>query len=319
MKGAVIINEVNITFQQIETFLTVAKHLSLSKAAEAMYVSQPALSKTLQRFEEGVGFPLFTRSNQGISLTEEGRTLYLTVKPMYEQVTRVVLSIRSAAGAARRVLHIGVVLDYDASEEFRPMKALVAEFEKRRPDITVLETMFGERDLRQSLEFGNIDLAFAPAAAMESSPSVAVRPLGKMDTYLIMSDKHPMASREAPDFAALGSEVFYSLPLTDSATDARAAAARCKRLGFAPRSVEFPPNSQTLLHAVRLGKGMSISRAYPELTQGEGIKRFQVPPELCGQEYAVVAYRTDRLSREARAFLDMIPGNAEPAREMAGK
>ena len=49
----------NITFQQMEAFLTAAKYLNLSKAADAMFVSQSALSKTLQRFEEGVELQLF--------------------------------------------------------------------------------------------------------------------------------------------------------------------------------------------------------------------------------------------------------------------
>jgi DNA-binding transcriptional LysR family regulator len=62
----------NITFQQIEAFLTVGRYLNMSRAAESLYISQPTLSKALQRFESGIGFTVFNRNNQGVSLTPQG-------------------------------------------------------------------------------------------------------------------------------------------------------------------------------------------------------------------------------------------------------
>ena len=57
----------NITFQQIEAFLTVGRYLNMSRAAESLYISQPTLSKALQRFENGIGFTVFNRNNKGIA------------------------------------------------------------------------------------------------------------------------------------------------------------------------------------------------------------------------------------------------------------
>jgi DNA-binding transcriptional LysR family regulator len=78
----------NITFQQIETFLTVAKCLNLSKAGETLYASQPSLSKTLKRFEEGVGMRLFKSSNQGMALTSDGEYLYSVLEPLYKTIDK---------------------------------------------------------------------------------------------------------------------------------------------------------------------------------------------------------------------------------------
>jgi DNA-binding transcriptional LysR family regulator len=56
----------SITFQQMEAFLTAAKYLNLSKAADAMFISQSALSKTLQRFEEGRGASAVYQEQPGV-------------------------------------------------------------------------------------------------------------------------------------------------------------------------------------------------------------------------------------------------------------
>ena len=73
----------DITSQQIEAFLTVARFLNMSQAARSLYVSQPTLSKTLKRFENRIGIPLFSRSNRGMVLTPQGKFLNKTLNPAY--------------------------------------------------------------------------------------------------------------------------------------------------------------------------------------------------------------------------------------------
>lgn len=61
-----------MNFKQLEQFMKVAKVGSITKAAEDLYISQPALSRTISSLEEELGFQLFTRTAQGISLTKAG-------------------------------------------------------------------------------------------------------------------------------------------------------------------------------------------------------------------------------------------------------
>lgn len=62
-----------MTQSQITYFLTVADTLSFSKAAAALFVSQPAVSKQVSLLEEELGLTLFDRTRQGVFLTEAGR------------------------------------------------------------------------------------------------------------------------------------------------------------------------------------------------------------------------------------------------------
>src|ERR1051325_3930525 len=60
---------------QIESFMTLARELNFSRAAEALHITQPALTKRIQSLEETLGQALFVRLHGGLELTESGRIL----------------------------------------------------------------------------------------------------------------------------------------------------------------------------------------------------------------------------------------------------
>ena len=68
-------------------FYTVAKTQNISKAAKELYISQPAISKSIQKLEESVGCKLFSRSSRGVVLTDEGKLLYEHVSEAFETLT----------------------------------------------------------------------------------------------------------------------------------------------------------------------------------------------------------------------------------------
>ena len=71
-----------------KAFYNVAKYKNLSKAAEALYISQPAISKSLSKLEEGLGVKLFERSSKGVALTEEGEVLYKHIEAAFENISK---------------------------------------------------------------------------------------------------------------------------------------------------------------------------------------------------------------------------------------
>ena len=60
-------------------FYTVANTKNISKAAKELYISQPAISKSIQKLEESLGTKLFERSSRGVALTDSGELLYTHV------------------------------------------------------------------------------------------------------------------------------------------------------------------------------------------------------------------------------------------------
>ena len=65
-------------------FYTVANAGNISKAAKELYISQPAISKSIQKLEDGLECKLFSRSSRGVVLTDEGRLLYDHVSEAFE-------------------------------------------------------------------------------------------------------------------------------------------------------------------------------------------------------------------------------------------
>ena len=68
-------------------FYAVANTGNISKAAKELYISQPAISKSIQKLEENIGVKLFERSSRGVTLTTEGELLYTHVKSAFETLT----------------------------------------------------------------------------------------------------------------------------------------------------------------------------------------------------------------------------------------
>jgi DNA-binding transcriptional LysR family regulator len=77
----------NQTLSSYRIFYTVANTGNISKAAKELYISQPAISKSIQKLEDSVGCRLFSRSSRGVVLTDEGKLLYEHVSSAFETLT----------------------------------------------------------------------------------------------------------------------------------------------------------------------------------------------------------------------------------------
>lgn len=75
-----------MNLQTLEYFIVAAKEKSISKAAEKLFVSQPALTKQIKRLEELLGFPVFNRLSNGITLTVKGEQFFKDIEPAINQL-----------------------------------------------------------------------------------------------------------------------------------------------------------------------------------------------------------------------------------------
>ncbi len=296
----------NITFQQIETFLTVAKCLNLSKAGETLYASQPSLSKTLKRFEEGVSMRLFKSSNQGMALTKDGEYLYSVLEPLYKSINKSIQIAQYNASTPLRVLRIVEPSSYDYTDDFNQLKDLVKAYENKFPDVVVQEHLCDFKELRQELEFGNADLVFTEDFGIRQIQDVSIRHLNHFELYIAISVKHPAAESDDLDPDALSDETLFTLPtLSSEQDDIDTQVEACRLMGFEPRRIEFMPNFPTLLHAVSQGKGICFCPHLINIRLDNDIRYY--PANLPELPSISVVWRTNKLSREAKNFINMLP------------
>ncbi len=98
--------EQNLNYYKI--FYEVAKNGNISKAAETLYISQPAVSKSITKLEQSLGHTLFTRSKKGVRLTEEGETLFQHLSSAFESIEVAEKTLKRIGQLGMGQLRIGV-------------------------------------------------------------------------------------------------------------------------------------------------------------------------------------------------------------------
>ena len=135
-------------------FYTVAHAGNISKAAKELYISQPAISKSIQKLEDGIGCKLFLRSSRGVTLTEEGELLYSYVKNAFETLTLGEEKLHRSIELGVGHLKIGV----SSTLGKYLLLPYLKEFIKRHPHISISITCQSTNDTLKLLEENKIDI-----------------------------------------------------------------------------------------------------------------------------------------------------------------
>lgn len=122
----------HITFRQLKVFESVARNLSFSRAAEELYLTQPAVSMQIKQLENNIGLPLFEQMGKKIFLTDAGRELHHYSRAISQQLVDMELALDELKGLERGKLNISVV---STANYFTPH--LLAKFCQRYSNVTV--------------------------------------------------------------------------------------------------------------------------------------------------------------------------------------
>jgi DNA-binding transcriptional LysR family regulator len=136
-------------------FAAVAAEGSLSRAAERLFVSQPALTKQIKQLEGQLGVQLFTRSRAGMTLTAAGQALDSRIPGMLAGWDQVLRETRAAASRAARVLRVGFM----SSAANEATQQIVAAFGRRRAGWRVDLQQAAWSDPTAGLAGGDVDAA----------------------------------------------------------------------------------------------------------------------------------------------------------------
>jgi DNA-binding transcriptional LysR family regulator len=297
----------NITFQQIETFLRITKYLNVSKAAEAMYISQPALSKTLQRFEEGLGLQLFMRGNKGVVLTTEGEYLYSKFEPLYDSVNAMIDAAHLLSGVPSKMIRFVQPATYDLSKSYDEIKKLIHDFGEENPNVLIVESLRDFKEMRQMIEFGNTDFFITQDFLLDGLQNISFKRVAEFKMYVMMSSAHPMAASNELDYTQLGDNIVYRVTAIEEQYDYKKTLDLCASLGFTPKKMEFLPNFQTLYHTILKNKGISICSQFDYIKSDPEFRYYPFPPGI-EKNFISVVWHTDRTTPEMRAFIRLLPG-----------
>ncbi|GIO22235.1 LysR family transcriptional regulator [Oceanobacillus sp. J11TS1] len=188
--------------KQLTYFKEVAKHKSVTKAAEQIHISQPALSKSIKSLEEELGTPLFIRTNKMIDLTDAGNVVLEYTQEISNLVDEMKLTLSDLTNLSVGQLNIG--LPPFIGSLFFP--DVMKKFHESYPNIKLDITEYGGARVVKSVEEGEFELGVAVLPLDERIFNVY--PIVKEEMKLIVHKDHPLASYEKVNVKDLRDEEF---------------------------------------------------------------------------------------------------------------
>lgn len=198
--------------RHLNHLLAIATHGSFNRAAAALNISQPALSKSIALLEHRLGVAVFDRSTRGSSLTPAGEILLRRARSLDMLMSDAAAEVRLLAGGVGGPLRVGatpsVMLDL--------MPSVVEEVTRRHGpcSISVVEGL--DDQMMPALLNGEIDLLIGPVGGLRPVPdSVVEQALCEDPFYLGVGADHPLAGRGSVALAELA-ETAWVLPMPGS-------------------------------------------------------------------------------------------------------
>ncbi|GAA2654069.1 LysR family transcriptional regulator [Streptomyces lunalinharesii] len=230
---------------------------SLTRAATALGLAQPALSAQLRRIERAFGGALFERGRYGVRATalgelvlERTRVVLPAVSELQREAARFALTRRDTERLRLGATH-GPLLG-----------ALVDRLADAAPDTTVTtHVSWSERELAELLADGRTDFALAGACGSAPPPGAAHlvwRDIAVDPIFVMLADAHPLAHQREVDLAALADEKWACVPGDGCFGDCFTVA--CARAGFSPRRM-YETDTASCAHLVQVGRAVGLCRA----------------------------------------------------------
>ena len=285
----------HLTLRQLKVFESVARNLSFSRAAEELYLTQPAVSMQIKQLEDSVDLPLFEQIGKRIYLTDAGHELYHYSRGISQQLADMELALDELKGLERGKLNISVV---STANYFAPH--LMAKFCQRYSSITVSLNVSNRETVLRHLADNLTDLAIMgqpPDDLDIASESFMENPL-----VVIAPPGHPLSKLRGIPVERLERETFL---VREPGSGTRSAMERF----FAAHHISINKGMETdtneaIKQAVRAGMGlgiMSLHTAELELETGR-LKILDVQDFPIMRHWHVVHRKNKRLSSVAQAF-----------------
>lgn len=233
-------------------FLVLAEELHFKRAAEKLFIVQPALSKQIKNLEEETGVKLFDRSKRKVELTEAGKYFRDEVSRLLKQLEQLNNRVRLVSEGELGEIRIGYV--GSCIHTFLP--DIISRLHEKYPNIHLyLDEMTSSAQLK-ALRSGALDLAFCRNPDL---PGRFGRQLVFDETFsIVLPGGHPLRNEDFRSVAQLENEAFILPKQSDGNDYFRLQLSICEEAGFTPNVVHETVHGHTALALVDQSFGISI-------------------------------------------------------------
>ncbi len=284
-------------FDQLETFLAVARLSSFSRAAEKRFRTQPAISSQIRALEEEVGARLLDRSGGKVSITSAGKLF----QKYAEETLEARKATLTAIAEAERVPRGEIIVGANEGTCLHILPEVFAEFKRQYPDVAVniKRSDYGkilESVIDNSVDFGVVSLPI-------NDPRLTVVLIHRDELVLIVPPNHPLAKMKSATLAEAAQSPLV-MPTAGHTRDALETLFHDRRLK--PRYAMELDSSELLKRFVAADVGVGfIARSHvQEDVRANVLAAVPVSDAQIRRDLALVFRKDKALSRAALAFID---------------
>jgi len=290
-----------VELAQLEAFLQVAHHRSFSRAAEALFLTQPSVTARIQSLEREIGERLFERTGRSVTLTDAGHAFI-------PHAQRALTAVQEGTDAIEAVRHgdVGSIrIGASSSIATYVLPAIFKHFRQERPRVHIHLTTGTTEDMLEKLIAGELHVAIT---RLTQHPEIESLHLYNDDLALVVSPSHPFAAKGRVTVAEAGREPF--LFFERSSSYHTLIYSMFLRVGVVPESVMELDSMEATKHMVEAGLGIAILPVVsidPECEAGT-LKRVDIRDmeQPAQREVGVHVLRNRAIAPPLRDFLKLV-------------
>ncbi len=287
-------NPETMNFLHLKYFQAVAKHEHITKAAQELNVSQPALSNTITRLEESLGIPLFTRQGRNIRLNSFGNAYLKRINKVFFELEKGKRELEEMVGAENGMISFATTFP-------SVLPHLLKDFLEIYPNAKFTQNQaFSEKEIIEQLKNQDIDLCLSTFPII--NPEIEWYPLIDEEIFLSVHKSHRFASRKSIHLLEAAEESFISITpeyyfrqLTDHF---------CRQAGFEPNIVYQLSEAGIIQGLVELNLGVTFTPiTYSKHSNLESIQ-LHIEEPICKRTIGLAWHKEHFMSHTVEEFIE---------------
>lgn len=290
-----------VSLRHFRFFVAVAETGQVSKAAAALFTSQPAVTEAIKRLETDIGVKLFNRSPKGVTLTYEG-VIFL------QHARNVLAAAVDAMLAPQQVQRdmageLTLACTHTVAGYF--VTPLLSRFRRIFPGIKVNLVEFARPEIERRILSGDLDLAVCLLSPLERGEDIETELLVRSKRRLWLPANHKLLDRKSISLRDIQAEPYIMLAIDDAEETTNS---YFRDAGLEPNVVFRTTSMEAIRNVVAEGFGVTIlsDMVYrPWSLDGVRLAAASISDAIPGMDIGLAWNRRSGLSNDARMFVDV--------------
>ncbi|WP_217586044.1 LysR family transcriptional regulator [Lentibacillus saliphilus] len=281
--------------KHLQYFVEIAHAGSFTKAAEKLYITQPAISRMIKSLEDDLGTPLFVRSRKKLVLTDAGKIVYKHAQVIEKNVQSLQKELDDLLAVKKGHLRIGLPSIVNALA----FSGLIASFHKVYPDVTFQLEEDGSKGIEEKILAGQLD--FGVVVFPEGGDLFDYYAFEAERLKLVVSVYHPLAGQEHVQLQELKNETF--ILFTQDFTLRKIIIEACRQAGYKPKIISESSQPDFIEEMVASNLGITLLPESSEAHLGPHVDTVAIVEPSIEWRLAFIWRKDAQLSQPAKDFI----------------